>query len=117
MRSVRTKGKKKGQPTKSSNKGTPWSKVWKKQMARCNGPGAWAAEDLSTEEWEEEDVEVENQDERKAESMARDDDDDNEDDNGDDDDDVDESSMKCSPVTVIYGHAGTSSHTKQRDSA
>lgn len=106
MRSVRTKGKKKGEPTKSSKKGTPWSKLWKKQMARCSGPGAWPTEGLETEEWEEEDGEVEDQDDLKSRFIARDDDEDADDD--DDDDDIDESSMKCSPVTVIYGHAGES---------
>ena len=118
MRSVRTKGKKKGQPTKSSKKGTPWSKLWKKQMARCRGPGAWSAEDLVTEEWEDDDdVEVEDQDDLETRFVPRDDDD-NEDDDEDDDneDDLDESSMKCSPVTVIYGHAGKSLSPHDRQS-
>lgn len=94
MRSIKTKGKKKGEPTKSSKKGTPWSKVWKKQMARCTGPGAWSAEDLLGEEWEEDEAEDE---EDRTVAIER-----------DDDDDVEESSLKCSPVTVIYGHAGMS---------
>lgn len=109
MRSVRTKGKKKGQPTKSSKKGTPWSKLWKKQMARCKGPGAWSAEDMLTEEWEEEEADVEDQDDLETRFLPRDDDENGDGDDDDDDEDLDESSMKCSPVTVIYGHAGKSS--------
>lgn len=105
MRSIRTKGKKKGQPTKSSNKGTPWSKLWKKEMARCRGPGAWQVEDLLTEEWEENDVEVDENDELEDRIEARDEDEDEE--HGLEDG-VEESGLKCSPVTVIYGHAGRS---------
>lgn len=102
MRSVRTKGKRKGEPTKSSSKGKPWSKLWNKQMGRCHGPGAWeSSEDIESETWEDAEDDVAQQDEVDK----RDDGDDSDD---SDDDDVEEDSLKCSPVTVIYGHAGES---------
>lgn len=102
MRSVRTKGKKKGQPTKSSNKGKPWSDLWKKEMARCTGPGAWAESGDVDEEWEEDGSEADEQNDQDATLQKR------------DDDDVEESKLKCSPVTVIYGHAGASTNTAHR---
>jgi len=95
MRSVRTKGKRKGQPTKSSKKGKPWSNLWNKQMGRCRGPGLWDDQaELEAETWEEVDEAVVQEDE----VIQRDD--------GDEDDEVvDEEALRCSPVTVIYGHA------------
>lgn len=99
MRSVRTKGKRKGEPTKSSSKGKPWSKLWNKQMGRCRGPGAWEnLADLEAETWEDAEEDVSQQDEG---DRRRDDDD-----SDDDDEDIEEDSLKCSPVTVVYGHAG-----------
>lgn len=95
MRSVRTKGKRKGEPTKSSKKGKPWSKLWNKQMGRCRGPGIWEDEaELDSETWEEDEEDVVQDDE-----LGRRDDEDEE------DDEVEEEALKCSPVTVIYGHA------------
>ena len=96
MRSVRTKGKKKGEPTKSSKKGKPWSKLWNKQMGRCKGPGLWEAAELEAEDWE--DHEADDGEEEKV--VKRDSD--SEDEDGDE---VDEEGLKCSPVTVIYGPA------------
>lgn len=95
MRSVRTKGKRKGEPTKSSKKGKPWSKLWNKQMGRCRGPGLWEDQaELETETWEEADEDVVQNDE----VVPTDDDDGPE-------DEVSEEALRCSPVTVIYGHA------------
>ncbi|OXG87415.1 phosphoric monoester hydrolase [Cryptococcus neoformans A2-102-5] len=104
MRSVFTKGPNKGQVTKSSTKGTPWSEVWNKEMKRCKGPGAWTTQDEG-DEWQVEqeqvdDVQLENEEEldetvkrqkpgtpeaEKQKSAKK--------------------KLKCSPVTVIYGHA------------
>ncbi|ORX39259.1 Metallo-dependent phosphatase-like protein [Kockovaella imperatae] len=42
LRSIYTKGKKKGKLTKSTKKGTPWSEVWQEEMSRCTGDGAKA---------------------------------------------------------------------------
>lgn len=80
MRSVYTHGKKAGKVTKNGKKGKPWSDVWNKEMKRCSR--------ASSEELEERDGEV---------WQAR---------SGDDNDEQDESSMNCSPVNVVYGHAG-----------
>jgi hypothetical protein len=94
MRSVRTKGKKKGEPTKSSKKGKPWSKLWNKQMSRCKGPGLWEEAELKAEDWEDHDEEAGEEDRAvKRDSETE------------DEDEVDEQGLKCSPVTVIYGHA------------
>lgn len=78
MRSVYTHGKKKGKVTKNQNKGKPWSEVWNKEMKRCTRSSVL------------EEGEPEPETSRK------------------DDDDSPESSLKCSPVNVIYGHAGES---------
>jgi hypothetical protein len=94
MRSVRTKGKRKGEPTKSSKKGKPWSKLWNKQMGRCRGPGLWEEAELEAETWEDLGEEVV----QESEVGQRDDDEEN-------DEEVDEEALRCSPVTVIYGHA------------
>jgi hypothetical protein len=68
-------------------------------MGRCRGPGAWEnLADLEAETWEDAEEDVSQQDER---DQRRDDDD-----SDDDDEDVEEDSLKCSPVTVVYGHAG-----------
>ncbi|WWD20006.1 hypothetical protein CI109_104479 [Kwoniella shandongensis] len=115
MRSVYTKGKKKGQITKSAKKGTPWSDLWKKQMGRCTGLGHWAVDGLG--EWS---VEHEQMDDEQLEDQEE----------GGVDETVHEKRQKpgtpeaagaaaglggaktdtkdqlgCSPVTVIYGHA------------
>ncbi|KIR56490.1 phosphoric monoester hydrolase [Cryptococcus gattii Ru294] len=104
MRSLFTDGSNKGKVTKSSTKGTPWSEVWNKEMKRCKGPGAWTTEDEG-DEWQVEqeqvdDVQLENEEEldepvkrqkpgtpeaEKQKSAKK--------------------KLKCSPVTVIYGHA------------
>ncbi|KAK8849385.1 hypothetical protein IAR55_004717 [Kwoniella newhampshirensis] len=116
IRSVYTKGKKKGQITKSGKKGTPWSAIWKEQMGRCTGLGHWAVEGLG--EWS---VEHEHVDDPQLEDVE--------------DGEMDETKtnekrqkpgspeaagaasgvaggttapedqLGCSPVTVIYGHA------------
>ena len=80
MRSVYTHGKKKGKVTKNAKKGKPWSQVWNQQMKRCRKM---------------ESLELEQSDERR--SVARRDDDDDDEVGGD---------LQCSPVNIIYGHAG-----------
>ncbi len=105
MRSVYTTGKRKGKVTKSSKNGTPWSDVWKDEMQRCNGPGKWFGEAI--DEWTAEHSETEDEVLDEVEDAA-----------------TDElagqgevgrqlgrreellSELDCSPVTVIYGHAG-----------
>lgn len=64
-------------------------------MGRCRGPGLWHDQaELEAETWEEVDEAVVQEDE----VLKRDD--------GDEDDEVvDEEALRCSPVTVIYGHA------------
>jgi hypothetical protein len=104
MRSVLTKGKHKGEVTKSSGKGKPWSKIWKKEMARCKGEGSWIVDGMG--EWE-----VEHQDEVDDAQVEENEDDEfdetlEERDAADDEDEGVERDLKCSPVTVIYGHAG-----------
>jgi hypothetical protein len=41
MRSVYEEGSNKGEVTQKGKKGTPWSWVWAREMARCRGLGAW----------------------------------------------------------------------------
>lgn len=79
MRSVHMHGKKKGKVTKDGSKGTPWSNVWNKEIKRCTRSL------------------VEDDDER-ADKRKK-----------DDKEEEDESSLECSPVSIIYGHAGESS--------
>ena len=86
MRSVYTKGKKKGQITKSTKKGTPWSEIWQSEMSRCIGKGSHLDEtddhDLS------EDITGEGKStSRKGKGKGK------------------HGELECSPVTVIYGHA------------
>jgi len=84
MRSVHTKGKKKGKVTKNGSKGKPWSEVWNKEMKRCT---RGLVDDEEAEE--------------KTSWKRADDDDDYE----EGDDGAPESNLKCSPVNVVYGHA------------
>lgn len=64
-------------------------------MGRCRGPGLWEDQaELEAETWEEVDEDAA----QKDEVEQRDDDDESE-------DEVDEEALRCSPVTVIYGHA------------
>lgn len=86
-----------GRVTKKSNKGTPWSDIWQQEQARCKGPGAWALGDEVHDEDVLEGVEhagiemVEDLESRRKhvvlESLSK---------------------LNCSPLTVIYGHAGES---------
>lgn len=105
MRGVHEKGRKTGQVTKSGKKGTPWSEVWKEEMGRCTGEGAGFAD-------QEEDI---------SEPAATDGEEQEERRQGDDDpNDIAKQlesggahelklrRLRCSPVTVIYGHAGES---------
>jgi hypothetical protein len=101
MRGVYFKGKHQGEVSKSSKKGKPWSEVWKKEMKRCKGPGAWFADGMG--EWgaehdEHEDEGTEGQEDGEGDELVGQE-------RRDDEDDM-ESDLKCSPVTVIYGHAG-----------
>lgn len=88
MRSVHTKGKKKGKVTKNGSKGKPWSEVWNKEMKRCT---RGLVDDEAAEE-------------KTSWKRAGDDHDDDDDYEGDDDG-APESDLKCSPVNVVYGHA------------
>jgi hypothetical protein len=64
-------------------------------MGRCRGPGLWEDQaELEEETWEEADEDVVQNDE----DVQRDDGD-------EDEDEVSEEALRCSPVTVIYGHA------------
>ncbi|ORY33024.1 Metallo-dependent phosphatase-like protein [Naematelia encephala] len=112
MRSVYTEGKKEGQVTKSSKKGTPWSEVWRDEMGRCEGEGSWYVAGMgewTAEKEHDEDEGVESQEDGEADEME-----DQAGDEVDTDTDTDDNKRKrdddlkkipCSPVTVIYGHA------------
>lgn len=120
-------GKQKGEITKSGKKGngTPWSEVWGREMKKCTGPGSWLTDGMGEAQVEEEGadgLEVE-PDVEEVEEGEKD-----EDDHrirrsvwGRYDKRNDESGgrylekmgkpgsgggIACSPVTVIYGHAG-----------
>ena len=107
MRSIYQQGKHQGEVTKSSKKGTPWSKVWKKEMARCQGPGSWTGGDTvesAVEEEDEEDTTVEGEEDTEEDELK-----------GEKGrlsgtrrkkGDGELSKLDCSPMTVIYGHAG-----------
>jgi hypothetical protein len=92
IRSVKSKGTHKGDPTKSGSKGTPWSKIWNEEMKKCKGPGSWFADGMGEYEVEHEQEEDESIEEEEDDEMKR--------------DEVDEEKLKCSPMTIIYGHAG-----------
>ena len=91
MRSLYTHGKKRGKITKSSKKGQPWAEVWNGQMGRCRGQGAWS--------WHGEGEELQDVGKRQAEEA----------DAGDAE--AESRKLRCSPFTVIYGHAGTCATT------
>jgi hypothetical protein len=69
-------------------------------MTRCRGPGVWEnAVDLESENWEELEEDVSQEDEMVKRDSAS---------GLDDEDEVDSErteDLKCSPITVIYGHA------------
>jgi hypothetical protein len=80
-----------GKVTKKANKGTPWSEIWHEEMSRCTGAGS----DVEDEEGGSEDEEgIERAEENEKRALNR----------------KKETKtlpkMDCSPVTVIYGHAG-----------
>jgi hypothetical protein len=84
-----------GEVTKKANKGTPWSDMWNEEMSRCTRSESTLEEegDEQGSTNDDEDIEaVEGNErrivERKKGSKAL-------------------PKMDCSPVTVIYGHAGT----------
>lgn len=131
MRSIYTKGKKKGQVIKSAKKGTPWSDVWKDEMGRCQGEGKWVTDGQG--EWaaehevdEDGDGEVEGSEEGEVDELS------GQDGLGDQDEVGDQGrsgdpgnvgkrrksgkrgtrddalpNINCSPVTVVYGHAAS----------
>lgn len=112
MRSVHMSGKKKGKVTKSSRKGTAWSKVWNADMKQCSGAGAWSQATDDEVEVEEEDSEEEALEELEEwDYMGTGNHDEDDVKRGDDDGDQDGATVLmqpvgCVPVTVIYGHAG-----------
>ena len=91
MRSLYTHGKKRGKITKSSKKGQPWAEVWNGQMGRCEGVGRWGWGEESGEG-----VDVE---------YARDGDEEGDGGEGEVEGES-KKGLRCSPFTVIYGHAG-----------
>ncbi|EMD33336.1 hypothetical protein CERSUDRAFT_98453 [Gelatoporia subvermispora B] len=80
MRGVRKKGK----VTRSSDKGTPWSEIWNKQMGRCGGFDS---------------LDVIDSDSGLAKRRSRFDPAQTSED--------DASAMPCLPSTVVYGHAAS----------
>ncbi|WVN87040.1 uncharacterized protein L203_102216 [Cryptococcus depauperatus CBS 7841] len=107
MRSVFTKGKKKGEVTSSSKDGTPWSEVWNKEMSHCTGSGAWTTEgrqERRLEEEQEDNMKLEQQGSGAPTSDKRT----RRQNTGASSAEKRESksdSMDCSPVTIVYGHA------------
>lgn len=93
MRSLYTHGKKRGKITKSSKKGEHWGKVWNGQIRRCKGEGAWWEGGEGEGEGELEDVRKREEGEEEGEEG---------------DVEVEGKKLRCSPFTVIYGHAGES---------
>jgi hypothetical protein len=82
-----------GEVTKKSNKGTPWSDIWQQEEERCRGQGVW--DDQEGDENDEQGKEhgsiemVEDMEKRrKHDSLQK------------------LPKLNCSPLTVIYGHAG-----------
>lgn len=64
-------------------------------MGRCRGPGLWEDQaELGAETWEELDEDVSEADVVEKRH-----------DGDEDEDEVNEEALRCSPVTVIYGHA------------
>jgi hypothetical protein len=84
-----------GEVTKKANKGTPWSEIWHEEMSRCTGPGSELSEGQEEETGSaEDDEDIERTEENEKRMVER-----------------KKGSktlpkMDCSPVTVIYGHAG-----------
>ena len=85
MRSVYTKGKKKGKITKSQQKGTPWSEIWQSEMSRCVGKGSQS--DEPDDNYTSEDSDESTLRKGKGKGKGKNDD------------------LECYPVSVIYGHA------------
>lgn len=83
-----------GEVTKKANKGTPWSEIWQEEMSRCTGAGSDLVEDEEEEGSTNDDEGIERTEENEKRALKR-----------------KKGSktlpkMDCSPVTVIYGHAG-----------
>jgi hypothetical protein len=76
----------------------------KKEMKRCKGPGAWFADGMG--EWGAEHDDQENAGTEDQEDAEGDELEDQE--RRDAADADEEGDLQCSPVTVIYGHAGES---------
>ena len=84
---------KNGEITKKANKGTPWSDMWNEEMSRCTGPDSKLQHDGEEEGSTNDDEEIEELEENERRLVKRK--------KGKHLPDMD-----CSPVTVIYGHAG-----------
>lgn len=85
-----------GEVTKKANKGTPWSDIWHEEMSRCTGIGSDLVEDEEEDEQGstglDEDIEHTEENEKRAVKRKK--------------GSKTLPKMDCSPVTVIYGHAG-----------
>jgi hypothetical protein len=85
---------KNGDVTKSSNKGTPWSEIWQQEQSRCQGKGFTPEDknDLEDDREGEPDLKIEEVEDlekrKKHKGMEK------------------LPPLNCSPLTVIYGHAG-----------
>jgi hypothetical protein len=105
MRGLHEKGSKQGKVTKNGKKGTPWSQVWKREMGRCTGDGSARVDDV-----EEEGGDEGHEEEEKRELGDMGDSDPNDIgamlEAGGEDIQGKLKKLRCSPVTVIYGHAG-----------
>lgn len=82
-----------GEITKKANKGTPWSDMWNQEMSRCTGPDSTLQDDGEEQGSTNDDKEIEGVESNEKRFVARK--------KGKHLPDMD-----CSPVTVIYGHAG-----------
>lgn len=90
-----------GEITKKANKGTPWSDMWNDEMSRCIGPDSLQEEEEKQGSTSD-DEEIEGVEENEKRLVGR------------KKGSKPLSKMDCSPVTVIYGHAGKHPGTAPR---
>lgn len=100
MRGLHEKGPQAGKVTKNGKKGTPWSQVWKREMGRCTEGVMFADGDVEEDGSkgdEDEDDEKKKKREMGGHAVEA---------NEGDGFKGKLKRLRCSPVTVIYGHAG-----------